>query len=419
MALTDAKLRAAKPAEKLVKLSDGHGLQFWLYPSGARSWRLAYQWRGKQRSMTLGPYPEMSLKAARIAAEDARRTLRGGIDPSPQKNASAGRAGAGAPTYGAIRAMWQAKEARNARGADTLARYDRLAKIGAELDERPIAEIKAAEILEILQRLEARGTFETAKRLRAMISRVFRFAAALDHVSGDPAALLVGMIASPPARARSAVTDRKGFAALLRTISAYQGRSCVGDALMLLALTAARPGELRLAEWTGEFDLDNGVWTIPAARMKMRKPHRAPLSRQAVAILKRLQGQSEKLGTHFLCPSPRHGRPLSENAFNCALRSMGVEPEIATAHGFRSSFSTLANESGLWRPEAIEMTLAHVDATVRGVYQRGDYMDERARLAQWWADQIDAMISGREVVGNLKEPDVAAPAPEGNCADVA
>lgn len=404
MALTDAKLRSAKASEKLVKLSDGHGLQFWLYPSGARSWRLAYQWHGKQRSMTLGPYPEMSLRAARIAAEDARRTLRGGIDPSPLKGAPRGSAGPAAPTYGEIRAMWQKKEARNARSADTLARYDRLAKIGADLDARPIAEIKASEILDILQRLEARGTFETAKRLRAMVSRVFRFAIALDHAAADPASHLVGMIASPPTRARSAVTDRKGFAELLRAISAYQGRSCAGDALMLLALTAARPGELRLAEWTGEFDLDGAVWTIPAARMKMRKPHRAPLARQTIVILKRLQEQSKRLSTRFVCPSPRIGRALSENAFNCALRSMGVEPETATAHGFRSTFSTLANESGLWRPEAIEISLSHVDSTVRGVYQRGDYFQERVEMMQWWADFIDECTHDHVQALNANSP---------------
>ncbi|MBG0811220.1 tyrosine-type recombinase/integrase [Methylosinus sp. H3A] len=403
MALTDARLRSAKAGDKLVKLSDGHGLQFWLYPTGAKSWRLVYQWHGNQRSMTLGPYPEMSLRAARIAAEDARRAVRGGTDPGPRKNAPAGRAGSATPTYSEIRARWQAKEGRNARSADTLARYDRLAKIGAELDTRPIAEIKASEIFDILQRLEARGTFETAKRLRAMISRVFRFAIALDHAATDPASHLVGMIASPPARPRSAVTDRKGFAELLRAMAAYEARSCVGNALMLLALTAARSGELRLAEWTGEIDLDDGVWTIPQARTKMRRAHRVPLSKQAVAILKRMQAHSRALRTRFVCPSPRLGQPISENAFNCALRSMGVGADVATAHGFRSSFSTIANESGLWRSETIEMALAHVDSSVRGIYQRGDMFSERARLMQWWADEIDAMISGRDKIGSKFE----------------
>ncbi|WP_283471778.1 tyrosine-type recombinase/integrase [Methylosinus trichosporium] len=367
MALTEARLRAARPADKLVKLSDAHGLQFWLYPSGARSWRLAYMFGGKQRSMTLGPYPEMSLRAARIAAEDARRAVRGGIDPGPRKNAPAVSARPAATTFGEIREMWLAKEARMERCASTVTRNARLAQIAGELDARPIAEIRASEIFTLLQRLEADGKFETGKRVRAMISHVFRFAIALDHTAADPASHLKGMIATPPARARAAVTDRKGFAALMRAISAYEARSCARDALMLLALTAARPGELRLAEWSGEFDLEEGVWTIPAARAKMRRAHRVPLSKQALAILGRMQEQSRALETRFVCPSPRPGRPLSENAFNCALRSMGVEADVATAHGFRSSFSTIANDSGLWRPETIEMALAHVDS-VRARY---------------------------------------------------
>lgn len=408
MALTDARLRAARRGDKLVKLSDSHGLQFWLYPSGARSWRLVYMFGGKQCSMTIGPYPEISLREARIAADDARRSVRGGIDPGPRGKASAAFANASAPTFGEVRALWVENEAKKLKCATTVTRNARFTKLAGELDDRPIRDIRAFEILKLLQKLADARKFETAKRVRATISSVFRFGIALDYVTADPAAHLKGMIATPRSRARAAAIDRKGFAELMRAISAYEGRGCTKDALMLLALTAARPGELRLAQWT-EFDLEEAVWSIPSGRMKMRRAHRVPLARQSLAILKRLCDESKRAETPLVCPSARPGRPLSENAFNCALRSMGVEADVATAHGFRSSFSTLANESGLWRPETIEMALAHVDSTVRGIYQRSDMFSERARLAQWWADEIDAMISGRDkrVSKFEQQPDLA------------
>ena len=250
-------------------------------------------------------------------------------------------------------------------------------------------------MLAVLRPLEAAGHLETARRLRAAISRIFRFAAAQGVVEADPTALLRGAILPPRPVHRAALVDREGFARLLRAIDVYRGKNpLVRDGLMLLALTAARPGELRLATWA-EFDLAARVWTVPAGRMKMRQPHRAPLSAAAVDILQRLQGEDGQARppSPFILPSQRPGRPLSENAFTVALRAMGFAREEATAHGFRSSFSTLANESGLWAFDAVERALAHQDASeTRRAYHRADYFEERRRLMDWWAGEVAAMM---------------------------
>jgi integrase len=256
---------------------------------------------------------------------------------------------------------------------------------------------------------------ETVRRLRSTASRIFRYAAALGAVEHDPAALLHGAVAAPKPVHRAAILDPKAFGALLRAIDAYEGRaSQVREALQLLALTAARPGELRLAQWEGEFDLDAGVWTVPANRMKMREPHKAPLARQAVEILRRLKKQDglARPASPFLFPSPRPGRPLSENAFNVALRAMGFGKEDISAHGFRSTFSTMANESGLFAFDAVERALAHQDGSeVRRAYHRADYFEERKRLMQWWADKVDVMRVDRSGGTNCGSGPAAAGAP--------
>lgn len=386
MKLTDALARAAKTKDgKLTKLSDGAGVQLWVHPSGKKSWHVAYRIDGRQKNETLGHYPEMSLKAAREAA----REVKGRASAQPVR------------TFGGVKADWLATFEREGRADETLARAKRMDKFSALLDRRPIAEIRPPDILNLLRPLEAKGKLETARRLRATISRIFRFAAAIGLVDSDPAALLGGVVAAPKPVHRAAMIDRKGFSCLLRAVDAYESRLLIREALLLLAYTAARPGELRLAKW-GEFDLDAGIWTVPAARMKMRQPHRAPLARQSVDLLRAIMSSTPSddprvIASAFVFPSFRPGRPLFENAFNVALRSMGFGKDEVSAHGFRSSFSTLANESSLWSFDAIERALSHQDASeVRRAYHRADYFEERRRLAQWWADQIDEMrgISG-------------------------
>jgi integrase len=388
MPLTDALARSAKPRDgKLTKLSDGGGLQLWIHPNGKRSWHLAYRFDGRQCSLTIGAYPDVTLREAREKARAARVELDGGNDPS-------GRSNAVPTTFGAIATEWLAKVERDAKSGPTLERARRMIRHASALHDRPIAAIKPPELVQLLRPIEDAGHLETVARLRSAISAVFRFAAAMGLVEADPASLLRGAFAAPQATHRAAILDRKAFGELLRAIDAYQGRGpLVAAALKLLALTAARPGELRLATWA-EFDLEAGVWTVPAGRMKMRQPHRAPLARQAVEILRGLQASSRPAGAGipFVFPSARPGRPLSENAFNVALRSMGFASGVVSAHGFRATFASLANESGLWNPDSIERSLAHVERNaVRAAYNRADYFDERRRLMQWYADEIDQL----------------------------
>lgn len=391
MSLTDVQARGARPrGGKLTKYSDGRGLQLWAHPSGKRSWHLAFRRGGKQRSITLGDYPALSLKDARQAADAARARLAAGEIAGP---------GAASPsaTFGAIKAEWLDQVERSGAALPTRERAIRLARLAHSLDARPIAELRAPDILEVLKPLEAEGKHETARRLRAAISKIFLLAAACGLVDSDPTTLLRGAILPPRPAHRAALVTRDDFARLVRAIDAYQGKNdVVRDGLMLLVLTAARPGELRLAQWP-EFDLKEAVWTVPAERMKMRLPHRAPLSTAAVEILKRLSAQNgrARAASPFVLPAYRPGRPLSENAFNVALRAMGFAGDEATAHGFRSSFSTIANESGVWNFDAVERALAHQDGSeVRRAYHRADYFEERRRLMEWWAGEIAGMIAG-------------------------
>jgi integrase len=387
MPLTDAQLRAAKPADKLVKLSDGRGLQFWISPAGSRTWRLYTRSGGRQVATTLGTYPALGLKEARLAAERARLA---------QEAAAVAAVASEEALFSTIKAQWLDKFERSHAAASTREKAVWLCAHMSPLDSLPIATIRGRHILDLLKPFEAAGKFETAARLKSTISRIFRFAAAHDLVDSDPTALLKGALIPPKPQHRAAIVEREAFARLMRAIAGYGGGkpSIVRDGLMLLAFTAARPGELRCADW-GEVDLERAEWTIAAARMKMRAPHRTPLSGPACEILRRLKDESGRLrpASPFVLPGPRPGRPLSENAFNAALRAMGFAQDEMTAHGFRSSFSTLANRSGLWPYDAIERQLAHQDASdVRRAYHRSDYFEERRRLMEWWGGEIAAMV---------------------------
>jgi hypothetical protein len=263
MSLTDIEIRKAKPAERLVKLSDGGGLQLWIAPDGAKRWRLAYRFGGSQKALAIGVYPAVGLKEAREAREEAKRLLAEGRDPSQAKKlAKAVRAAESANTFDAIADELLEKKRREAKAERTLGKLEWLLGLARPLiGARPIAEITAPEILNVLRAVEARGRHETAKRLRATIGEVFRYAVATGRAESDPTGALKGALTTPSVRHRGAIVEPKAFGALLRAIATYDGAPETRAALELLVLTFVRPGELRAAEWD-EFDLDAAVWSI-------------------------------------------------------------------------------------------------------------------------------------------------------------
>jgi integrase len=399
MPLSDVQIRTTKPSAKIVKLSDGGGLQLWVYPDGAKRWRLAYRFNEAQKTLAIGVYPAVALKEAREAREEAKRLLAEGQDPSVAKQvAKVAKATASANTFEAIAAELLDKKRREEKAEKTLSKLEWLFSLASPaIGARPIAELTAPEVLAVLRKVESRGKRETARRLRAVIGEVFRYAVATGRAEGDPTAALRGALAAPIVKHRAAIIDPKAFGGLLRALASYQGTPETSAALKLMPLTFARPGELRAAEWV-EFDLEAAVWTIPAKKTKMRRPHRIPLAPRAIAILRDLQeltGQGK-----YLFPSVRTPtRPMSENTINAALRRLGFTTDEMCGHGFRSSASSILNESNLWNRDAIERQLAHLDNdSVRRAYHRADYWDERVRMMAWWADKCDELQRGGVVV---------------------
>jgi integrase len=399
MALTDLAIKRARPGAKIRKLSDGGGLQLWITPDGARRWRIAYRFGGSQKTLAVGVYPDIGLKDARDAREDARKTLARGEDPLLVKRAAkAAKAKEGSNTFTAIAGELAEKKRREKKAAATMRKFDWFMSFAfPALGSRPIAEISTREVLAVLKEVEARGTHETARKLRTAIGDVFRFAIATARADNDPTIALRGALVTPTVTPRAAIVAPKAFGGLLRAIEGYDGAPETRAALELLALTFVRPGELRAAEWT-EFDLDAAVWEIPADRMKMRKPHRIPLAPRAVLILKELWKLTGRC--KFLFPSVRSvARCMSENTLNAALRRMGFKNEDMTSHGFRASASSMLNECGLWNADAIERQLAHVDGdSVRRAYARAEFWDERIKMMTWWADRCNQLRQGGQVM---------------------
>jgi integrase len=399
MALTDMAIRTAKPGARIVKLSDGGGLQLWITPDGAKRWRLAYRFAGGQKTLAIGVYPATGLREAREAREEAKRLLGDAQDPSlAKKLAKAARVTASANTFEAIARELVHKKRREAKAEGTLAQLEwRLSLARPAIGARAIAEITAPEILGVLRSVESRGRHETARRLRATIGEVFRYAVATGRVDADPTTTLKGALTAPTVQHRAAIITPTAFGALLRAIETYEGAPETRAALELAALTFVRPGELRAAEWA-EIDLDTCSWLIPAEKMKMKRPHRIPLAPRAITILQELQAITGH--GKFLFPSLRSAaRCMSENTINAALRRLGFTKDEMTGHGFRSAASSMLNESGLWNADAIERQLAHVDNdNVRRAYARADFWDERVRMMAWWADHCDKLRQGAEII---------------------
>jgi integrase len=399
MTLTDLKIRSAKAGSRLVKLSDGGGLQLWVMPDGAKRWRQAYRIDGKQKLLAIGVYPTVGLREARNAREEAKRLLAAGCDPSVEKRLNkAARAAASVNTFEAVAEELIDKKRKEGKAQQTIDKLEWLLGLARPIGDRPVAEIKASEILPILREVEAQGKHETACKLRAFIGQVSRYAVSTGRAENDPTGVLRGALIAPKVQHRAAIIEPKAFGALLRAIDGYDGQPETRIALQLLALTFVRPGELRHAAWN-EFDLDNGVWLIPVARMKMRRPHRVPLAPQVVGLLKELRLISTRRG-NLLFPGQRAAdRPISENTLNAALRRLGFEKAEMSAHGFRAAASSILNESGLWHADAIERQLAHAENdSIRRAYARADFWDERVRMMTWWSDYCDKLRRGAGII---------------------
>ncbi|MEL1249077.1 tyrosine-type recombinase/integrase [Aurantiacibacter gilvus] len=395
MALTDTSIRNAKPGDKPKKLFDERGLFLLVQPSGGKLWRLKYRYLGKEKKLSLGTYPDVSLKVARERRDEARTILANGTDPATVKAALKDEAKeAAANTFASIGEEYVAKMEREERAAVTIKKTQwLLSLLNRDLGKRPISEITPAELLASLKEVESQGHLETARRMRSLSGRVFRYAVATSRATADPSALLRGALVAPTVKHHSAILEPEAVGELLRAIDGYSGQPLTLLALQLTPHVFVRPGELRRAEWQ-EFDLDKAIWTIPAEKMKMRDPHVVPLSKQSIALLESAKAISA--GQRYVFSSLYPGnRPMSENTINAALRRLGYSGKEMTAHGFRAMASTLLNESGKWSPDAIERALAHKDSNaVRGTYHRGAHWQERVEMAQWWSDYLDALRVG-------------------------
>ncbi|MFZ4478660.1 MAG: tyrosine-type recombinase/integrase [Rhodoferax sp.] len=394
MPLTDAQVRNET---KTGKHFDGAGLYIEVSKTGSKYWRLKYRHAGKEKRLALGVYPGVSLKDARELANLARHALKLGRDPGEmRKAAKAKKVHEAVNTLEAVAGDWMKHQAAR-WDTETAARIraSLATDIFNTLGARPLASIKPGEIMAAVKKIEARGASDQAGRVLQRVKAVYRWALIHERIDSNPMLDLVRAEILKPhtVQHRAAMADKE-LPDFLAKLAAYDGDPHTKLALRLLILTATRPGETRGAMWA-EFDLDAALWIIPAERMKMKIEHRVPLSTQAVDVLRQMHTLSG--GGALVFPSPVYrSKPLSENTFNSALARMGYK-YTATAHGFRSLFSTVANECN-WNPDVIERQLAHKEQNeVRAAYHRSTYLADRERLMQWWADYLDGRKAGNVV----------------------
>lgn len=414
--LSDPAIKRAKPAEKPYKLTDEKGLYLLVNTTG-KYWRLNYRFAGKQKTLALGVYPDVPLagrvetdlntgkksriKGARDLRDEARKLLADGIDPGALRKADKARATAcAANSFEAVCRSWFAKayadKAQTTRDK-TLTRLEQ--DVFPWIGMRPVSEIAAADVLDVICRIEQRGALDIARRVFNYVSRTLRYADSHGMVARDVSASidLSLVLTNRETRHHAAITSPQAVGGLMRAIDGFTGGFVTLCALKLSALTFVRPGELRHAEWA-EFDIDGATWSIPGSKMKMDNAHAVPLSTQAVAILLELHKLTGR--GRYVFPSERGGsRPMSENTVNGALRRMGFTKDEMTAHGFRAVARTLLDEELGFRPDFIEHQLAHAVKDPNGrAYNRTAHMGERRKMMQAWADYLDKLKAGAEVV---------------------
>jgi integrase len=384
--LTESKIRNLKPEAKTKRYFDGHGLYLKVRKNGSKYWRWKYRFGGKEKLLAFGVYPTVTLKAARFKRDDARRTLLSGADSAIVKNQQTT-----APTFQAIAEQWLARQthwAANHRRTVVL----RLHKaIYNTIGSVPITELQPIDFLTALRRIESRGSHVTAHKVKGVCSQICRFAVAACIIPSDPTRDLKGALTTPTHGKFSAFTTPQQAGEVMRALRSYNGYVVSKFALLLTAYTFPRQKELRHAEWT-EIDLQRALWIAPAEKMKMKREHVVPLSTQSLDLIRTLQTVTG--GGKYLFPSVRTAsRPMSEATCLAALRRMRFTKEEITAHGFRAMASSILNEAG-YNPDVIEMQLAHAPANkIRAAYNRAQYLPERCKLMQDWADMLDAFES--------------------------
>lgn len=396
--LTDPDIRNAKPKEKPYKLADGGGLFLLVNANGSKYWRMKYRYAGKEKLLALGVYPDVTLKQARQKREDARRKLADGIDPGELRKVEAREKRlAAANSFESVAREWYAKQVHTwvkTHSTDVLRRLE--GNIFPAIGPRPIAEIDAPELLASIRKIEARGAYDLAHRVLAVCGQVFRYGIATGRCTRDISADLRGALTPHKAKHQAAVRPEE-LPELMRSIATYDettGDTLTRLALQLLAETFVRTSELIGALWE-EFDTEAALWVIPAGRMKMKTEHIVPLSKHALTILEQLRAIGG--GSRFLFPGRNRDKPISNNTMLYALYRLGYKGKM-TGHGFRAVASTILNESGLFRPDVIERQLAHCERNeVRGAYNRAEYLPERRKLMQWWADHL-ASIQAENVL---------------------
>lgn len=402
--LTDTAIRKAVPGAKARKLTDGGGMYLLLKPDGSRYWRMNYRFEGRFKTLAFGVYPDVTLLEARTRRDGARRLLAEGSDPSDVKKAKKAAKVAetvvATDTFEKVSRDWMAWRAAKGETAETTANKDRWrleSYLFPFIGPRPISQITPLELRDVLKKAEETGKRETASRTKITAGQVFRWAVLEGRTHSDITASLRGLFTTPKPTHRAALTDPKQIGELLRSFDTFTGQLSTQCALKLAPLVFVRPGELRKAEWV-EFDLDAAIWRIPGERMKMKAPHIVPLSSQAVALLRELSPLTSN--GRYVFPSVRTlSRPMSENTVNVALRRLGYGKDEMTGHGFRSMAASRLNEMG-WNADAIERQLAHAESNkVRAAYTHAaQYLEERTRMMQAWADYLDNLKRGAPVI---------------------
>lgn len=399
MPLTDATIRTAKPQDKPYKLADGEGMYLEVAPAGGKWWRFKYRIDGKEKRLSLGTYPDTGLKEAREKRADARKQLAAGIDPGAHRKATkAARVAEHTNIFGTVAREWYAKKAPTWEPITARKELSRMEKdLLPWLGDKPLSAITAPELLAVLRRIEERGAKDTAHRVKQLAGQIFRYAIATGRTSYNPVPDLQDALLPVRQTHHAAMTDPKIIGGLLRAMDSYTGTHVTRCALKLAPLVFVRPGELRNAEWS-EIDLDKAEWNIPAEKMKMREPHLVPLSSQALAVLREIQPLTGS--GRYVFPHPRTGqKPMSDNAILAALRRMGFSKDEMTGHGFRAMARTILDEVLQVRPDFIEHQLAHAVRDPNGrAYNRTAHLAERRKMMQLWADYLDGLKAGAEVL---------------------